>query len=858
MGCCLENLSLEKFLFLRYSHKTFPAGVSRLFNSRHNSVIYGIGKGKNKFKIFLPSFPRSVVGVSQRSAKKLLHPTNPVSNILLRHISATTCSLRQILLLLSCFNSLFMKYNYLKNIAVCLGVSALLLPVAVLAQSKTEYSSLIDALMSGRKLSGKQGPQGVDWINGGDQYSFKTKGSISSKNPADLKEAVIFNDADLKIPGTDSAFTYDEFHWANDSKHLVFSNNFRKKYRRSGISDYYVYDIDNKSLKVAAKNARSAELSPDGSMVGIERDGNMSVYNFATSQETQLTNDQTSENGIFNGHGDWVYEEELEVSKAWNWSPDSKYMAFWQFDESAVPDFQMTNFEGLHPDIKHISIPQVGDPNPKVKIGVIDVHSGKKVWLSPDETGDYYIPRIYWTSDPDVLALMTLNRAQNDMKLYFFNVKTGEHKVVLEEKNTTWVAISNFYTNVNDMVYFPTKTREFFWVSDRSGYYHIYRYNYDGKLINQVTKGDWDMLKVTGIDPLTQTIYYLSAETSPLQQQLFSIKYNGSKKTRLTQQTGFHDINMSPNTKYYIDKYSNSSTPTHVDLCDSKGKVLQTLEDNKAVTDFIAGHAYSPQEIFHFKTSDGVDLDGSMIKPFNFDPHKKYPVVLAIYGGPESHAVFDRFSANAWAQWLAQNGYIVVDVNNRGIANYGSAFMKAVYKQLGKLESHDFVETARYIGAMPFADSAKMAIMGGSYGGYSTTYTLLTHPGVFTVGIANSPVTDWRLYDDVYTERYMGIADDNAEGYKNSADMTHAANLKDHLLLIHSMSDDNVHPANTMQLLTALTNAGKDADLRIYPPGAHGAAYNMQSRLLIEELSFDYLEKYLKGKCDLPNLNDKN
>jgi dipeptidyl-peptidase 4 len=750
-----------------------------------------------------------------------------------------------------------MKTNLLKGAFLCLFAPAVMLPGHSSAQNKTQYTSLSDAMQQGRKLAGRPGPRSVNWINGGNQYSFVQNGVISIKDPATLKETEIFNAKGLTFPGGSDAFNYESFEWSHDSKHLVFQTNFRRKYRRSGVSDYYVYDVDGKQLKTAAKNARSAILSPDGSMVGIERDGNMFVYNFANDKEKQLTSDATGEEGIFNGHGDWVYEEELEVSTAWNWSPDSKYMAYWQFDERQVPDFQMTNFEGDHPEIKHINIPQVGDPNPKVKIGVINIASGKKVWLKPDETGDYYIPRIYWTSDPDVLAMLVLNRAQNDLKVYFFNVKTGEHKVVMEEKNSTWVAISNFYTNVNDMIYFPEKTREFFWVSDRSGYYHIYRYSYDGKLLGQVTKGDWDMLKVSGINPETKTIYYLSAEASPLEQMFYSIKFDGSHKTRLSAVNGFHDINMAPNTKYYLDKFSNMTTPTQVALCSNEGKTLQTLEDGKDVKEFLAGHAYSAPELFHFKTADGTPLDGYMIKPFNFDPKKKYPVVLTIYGGPESHAVFNRFDGNSWQQWLAQNGYIVVDVNNRGIANYGSAFMKCVYKQLGKYESSDFVSTARYVGSMPFADSTKMAIMGGSYGGYSTTFTLLTHPGVFKVGIANSPVTDWRLYDDIYTERYMGTADDNKEGYKQSADMTHAANLRDHLFLIHSMSDDNVHPANTMQLLTALTNAGKDADLRIYPPGAHGAAYNAESRYLINALSYQYLERYLKGNNNLLDLNDK-
>ena len=750
-----------------------------------------------------------------------------------------------------------MKYTLVR--ANLIGALALccLLPFGVMAQNKTGYSSLEDALQSAGKLYGNPGPQSVNWTDGGNKYSFISNDEIRSMDPKTQKDELVFTNNGLKFPGTDSAFNYESFQWSHDSKHLVFKTNFRPIYRRSGISDYFIYDLAGKQLKQAAKDARSAELSPDGSKVGIERGGNMYVYNFATAKETQLTNDQTDEHGTFNGHYDWVYEEEFGQAQAWNWSPDNKYMAFWQFDERKVPDFQMTNFEGNHPDQIHISIPQVGDANPSVKIGVVDVTSGKKVWLTPDETGDFYIPRIYWTSTPDVIALMTLNRAQNHMKLYFFNVKTGEHHVVLEEQNKTWVAIFNFYTNVNDMIYFPEKSKEFFWMSDRSGYYHIYRYGYDGKVINQVTKGSWDMIKVTGIDAQAKKIYYLSAETGGLNQELWTINFDGNNKAKLSTVSGYHDINMSPNTRYFLDNYSNVTTPWHVALSDDKGKVLKMLEDNQGVSEFIKTHAYSPEEHFQFTNSEGVKLDGYYIKPFNYYPNKKYPLVMTVYGGPESHDIFDNFTTNAWAQWLAQNGYVVANVNNRGIANYGSAFMKSVYKQLGKLESSDFVETAQYLVKKGIVDADNMAIMGTSYGGFSTTYTLLTHPGVFKVGIANSPVTDWRLYDDVYTERYMAPLDENEEGYKTSSDMPYAKNLKDHLLLIHSMSDDNVHPANTMQLLTALTNAGKDAELRIYPPGAHGAAYNWESYRLIQNVSFQFLEKNLKGKSDLPNLNGK-
>lgn len=715
------------------------------------------------------------------------------------------------------------------------------------AQEKKPFANIAEALQSTGVLRGRSGPESLNWIQRGNQYSFISNNEIHVMDPKSLQEKTVYSNTGMKLPGTDKAFDYQSFQWSLDSKHLVFRTNTRHLYRRSAVSDYYIYDVDSRQLQPAARDARSAELSPDGRMVGMERGGNMYVYDFSTSKEQQLTNDSTSENGVFNGHYDWVYEEEFGQAQAWSWSRDSRYIAFWQFDERPVPMFHMTNYEGFHPDQVAIPIPQPGDANPTVKIGVVDVKSGKKIFLETEESGDFYIPRIYWTSNPDELALMTLNRAQNHMKLYFFNVRTGARRVALEEKNSTWVAIFNFYTNVNDMIYFPEKSKEFFWVSDRSGYYHIYRYGYDGKLINQVTNGNWDMIKVTGINPDTKSIYYLSAEASPLEQTLYSVKYDGTGKQKLSTVAGFHNIDMSTNTAWYIDAYSNVSTPTQVGLYDSKGRLLKLLQDNKATSDYVKAHAYAPTEMFHFKTSDNVSLDGSMIRPMNFDPNKKYPVVLAIYGGPESHGVFNRWGANGMHQWLAQNGYIVVDVNNRGIANYGSEFMKVVYGLLGKWESNDFAETAAYLSKLPYVDGSRMAIMGTSYGGYSTTYTLLTHPGVFKVGIANSPVTDWRLYDDVYTERYMGTLPENGSGYKNSSDMTHAAGLKDHLLLIHSMSDDNVHPAHTMQLLTALTNAGKDADLRIYPPGAHGAAYNWQSHLLISTVSFQYLEKYLKN-----------
>ena len=743
----------------------------------------------------------------------------------------------------------------MRRLVALAALIALACPQGLLAQEKREYADLKESLFTAFNVGATPGPEEVNWIDGGNRLSYMSgagHAEIQTLDPTTLEEHRLL-DKKLLFPGTLRDFSYESFQWASDSRHLVFTSNPRQIFRRSTISDFYVYSLESGSLKLAARDARSADLSPDGSMVGIVRDGNMFAYDFNTGKETRFTQDTGKD--FFNGYYDWVYEEEFGKARAWNWSPDSRYIAYWHFDERKVPVFQMTNFAGLHPEYEQIPIPDPGDPNPSVKIGVIDVHTHKNVWLEPDEKGDFYIPRIYWTSEPDVIALVTLNRAQNHLKLYFFNVRTGEHRVVMEERNRSWVAIFNFYTGVDDMLYFPEKTKEFFWVSDRSGYYHIYRYGYDGKVLGQVTRGDWDVIKVTGIDPAGQTIYYLSAEASPLEQQLYSVRFDGTGERRLSEEAGYHEVNMAPNTRYYLDTYSSIGSPTRVALRDQTGKTLKLLADGQKVSSFLEHHAFAPTELFHFTTSDGMALDGSIIKPLHFDSTHRYPVVFDIYGGPESHAVFNRFVFDGWRQWLAQNGYIVVDVNNRGIANYGSAFLKVVYKQLGRWESNDFAETARYLGGLPYADSARMAIMGTSYGGYSAAYTMLTQPGVFKVGIANSPVTDWRLYDDIYTERYMAPLEDNPEGYQKSAAGHYAANLRGHLLLIHSMSDDNVHPAHTMQLLTALTNAGKDVDLRIYPPGGHGAVYNLESYLLIEDVGYQYLERYLKGKTDIPPIN---
>lgn len=731
-----------------------------------------------------------------------------------------------------------------------LALAAALNPSTLASQQKSTFSSRQEALTAGRELSGGGGPRGLTWIDGGNRYSYTDRADsggevIRSFDPASGRDELLFSARGLTFPGSDSAFNYISFQWAQDSKHLIFQSNFHRLYRRSGTSDFYVYTLASKNLQLAAKGARTGELSPDGSRLGYERDGDMFVTDLASGKELRLTHDATDL--IHNGRYDWVYEEEFGLAQAWKWSPDSRNIAYWQLDESPEPTIQLTDFSGVHPEWDTIRVPLAGDSNAKVRIGVVDVSSGKQTWLEPGAEGGEYIPRIYWTSEPDTLAVVTLNRSQNEMKLFFFDIHTGGHRLVMTESSPAWVDVYDFYAGVQDMLTFPAGSREFFWISDRDGWQHLYRYSYAGRMVKQVTSGQWSVTRVEGTDPARKTVYFTTTKDSPLERQLYSVRYDGSHLTRLTTTTGTHDIDMSPNARFYLDRWSSVSQPRQVELWATGGRMIKKLEANPGVTAWMKTHAYSPTELFSFTTSDGQKLDGSMVKPYPFDSTRRYPVIFAIYGGPGSQQVYNSFNSSGWTQWLAQEGYLVVGLNNRGSNNYGSKFMKVVHQQLGKWESHDFAEAARYLSTLPYVDSSHIAIMGGSYGGYSTVFTMEQYPDIFKVGVANSAVTDWRLYDNIYTERYMNTPALNEQGYNTSSAVKNAKALTGRLLLIHSMMDDNVHPANTMQLLTAMTNAGHDVDTRIYPPGRHGAAYNAQSNMLIMQVTDQFLAEHLKS-----------
>ena len=733
-----------------------------------------------------------------------------------------------------------------------------ILPLSVEAQvlEKQRYQDVGQALSASIYLSGEDGPQNVVWIEGGERFSYYEFNpqtqvqEIRAYSPGDGSDELIFTPVNLTFPGTDNPFQYRSFQWSSDFGFLLFQTGFIPIYRYSGISDYYYYSIADESLELVAEDAFTAELSPDGTRIGYGQEGELFVYDLTSGEERQLTFD--AEENLFNGRFGWVYEEEFGKVQAWEWSPDSRHIAYWQSDERHVERFISTDYEGQYPEYTDIPYPKVGEENPTIRIGVADVESGDQRWIDHDMK-DGYIPRIYWTSDSDQLALVDLNRTQNHLQLWFYDIQSGEGRLVMEEQSEVgWIDVFDFFAGIDDYFFFPEDREEFLWISDRDGWSHIYRYDYSGELINQVTEGEWEVTNVHAVNSDKERIWYTSTETSPLERHLYSIAFDGSGKQKYSQEPGTHSISMGQDGRFYIDRYSNTETPKQVELwsTDNGGEQLETLAANEQVQQFTDRYDYVPRELFRFSAGDH-ELDGYMIRPSDFDPEQQYPLILNIYGGPGSQGVLNAFETDGWSQYLAQSGYVVVNINNRGSGGYGRDFEKVVYLNLGIHEAEDYAATVSWLAEeYPWIDGERVAIRGHSYGGYLSALTPLLYPDLFDVAIVAAPVTDWRLYDTIYAERYMGLPDENSEGYDNSAVMTHAGQLKAEMLVAHSSMDENVHIQNTMQMIRAFTDNGIDVDLRIYPPGAHGVAYNQQSYLLLYRVYTDFLNQHLQEKQD--------
>ncbi len=709
------------------------------------------------------------------------------------------------------------------------------------AQGERNQLSLDDIFTSG-KYAGKA-ITGVHWLNDGARYSYyerDTAAKVTNIFIYDVNSKSsrrVLTTAELKMAQDDPPFRFTTYQWSPDEKQILFiSAPPEREYlsRLTPAGNIFVYDLGNKSfrrLTNVSDPQYNVKFSPDGKSIGFVRNNNIFVVDVASGAERQLTTDGAEH--IINGKFDWVYEEEFEISDGWQWSPDGKHIAFWRLDENRVPEYTLTEWDSLHLTLIPMRYPKAGEPNSIVKIGVIDLQSSMTKWMDLGSNDDIYIPRMQWTLDPAILSIQRMNRAQNVLELLYADIVTGTTHTVLTESEEKWVDISNDLTFLKD--------GNFIWPSERDGYRHLYLYKNDGTVVNQITKGEWEVDSFCGVDEKTGTVYFSSTEVSPLERHIYRIQLDGRKKKRITEMAGTHTANFSPTYKYFLDTYSNISTPPRISLMNNEGSVLSVVEENNIQT--LKNVQIGKTAFLSITTADGVSLNASIMKPANFDSTKKYPVLVYTYGGPGSQVVrnaWERTSDVLWYTYLGEHGYLIFMVDNRGTGARGKAFKTAGYRNLGKWEVNDQVEGARYLSSLPYVDRERIGIWGWSYGGYLTSMVILNGADYFKAAVAVAPVTSWRYYDNIYTERYMGTPQNNPSGYVESSPITHASKLKGKFLLIHGTSDDNVHFQNTANFVSALEKANKQFSLRFYPDKNHGI-YGGVTRLNLYTLMTNFI-----------------
>ncbi|HQP04813.1 MAG: S9 family peptidase [Bacteroidales bacterium] len=632
------------------------------------------------------------------------------------------------------------------------------------------------------------------------KYSYKTGEMVEN-----LFKAKDFKD--VKIP-----WIFD-YQFNHDETMMLISTNYDPIYRHSFKADYYIYDLKEKTLKPLSEEGSQqlACFSPDGSKISFVRNNNIYVVDLATGIEQSITTDGEW-NHIINGAPDWVYEEEFSFSKAYEWSPDGNYLAFLKTDESNVKQYSIQLFDGLYPSNYEYKYPKAGEENSKVDVYVYQFKSGLTVKMDIPGREDDYIPRIKWTNTENTLAIVHLNRLQNELTIIFGDALSGNTEDVLTYTEKK-------YIEINDDLTFLEDGQRFLFSHESDGYRHLYLYSNNGKLINQVTKGNWEMTTLYGCDNNAGKVYYQSCESSPINRSIYSVNLDGSGKKLLSAATGTNEAEFSSSFAYFINTYSDANTPYIVTLNNSEGELIREIENNNALRQDIKDkYCFSEKKFFTFTTSEGVELNGWMIKPANFKASKKYPVLFYVYGGPGIQTVTNDWDYNlAWWQMLAQQGYIVVSVDNRGTGARGKDFRQVTYGQLGKYEVIDQIEAAKYLGAQKYVDKSRIGIFGWSYGGYMTALCMTIGADYFKAGIAVAPVTNWRYYDSVYTERYNGLPQNNASGYDDNSPINHTSELKGSFLLVHGTADDNVHFQNSVELVQKLIDSDKQFETMYYP-----------------------------------------
>ena len=631
----------------------------------------------------------------------------------------------------------------------------------------------------------------------------------------------------------------ESYSFSPSEKQILIANNTNQIFRHSSTADFFLYDIETKQLAKILDQVLEPTFSPDGKSIAFAKGNNLFVYNIATKVTAVVTTDGRK-NSIINGVTDWVYEEEFGHVRAFEWSADSKKLAFVKFDETEVSEFSMTMFgKDLYPTLNTFKYPKAGEKNAIVNLYLYNVENKSSKTIDLSGYKDFYIPRMKWTTDANVLSVQILNRHQDNLDLLFVDGNSGKSSIVLNENDSAYVDVHENITFLKD--------NSFVWTSEKDGFNHIYVFDKTGKLKNQVTAGNWDVTSFYGIDQKNNKIFYQSVENGSINRDIYSIGVDGKNKMRLTQSTGTSSATFSPNFDYFINKFTNSDTPALFSLNESKtGKQVKEILNNSELASKLENYNLSKKEFMVLKTLGGQNLNAWMIKPKNFDAAKKYPVFMFQYSGPGSQQVNNDWTDtnDYWFMMLAQQGYIVACVDGRGTGFKGAAFKKCTQKQLGKFEVEDQIDAAKTLGEMAFVDKTRIGIWGWSYGGFMASNCILKGADVFKMAIAVAPVTNWRFYDSIYTERYMTTPQENASGYDENSPINHVAKLKGNFLLIHGSGDDNVHVQNSMQMMEALIQANKQFDSQIYPDNNHGI-YGGYTRIQLYNKMTNFIKEKL-------------
>lgn len=703
------------------------------------------------------------------------------------------------------------------------------------ATTEPALKELSNEIIHGGSLDGTP-PSGFAWSPDGTRLAFLRKSETGKKPGLNVLE-IASNTTTGIAPESITSFDWSP---SGDAIAAVSSG------------DLYLIPIGAQPPAAARRltsteaTETDARFSPDGAMIGFIRDHNIWVLDLATQRERRMTGGNAE--GVINGEIDWVYEEEFEISKGWWWSPGSTRIAYLQFDQRMVPTYPIVDWIPTHPEVERQHYPKAGDNNSIVKVGIVDARTGAGTapdvpatrWIDLGADTDIYVPRVAWTAGDDLLAVQRLDREQTHLELLLCDVKTGATRRVLEESDPKWI-------NIGDDWKFLSHGDLFIWGSERDGHRHLYLYDLQGRLIRRLTTGAWDVTAIARVDEAGKRVFYISTQESPRQRQLYQVSIeSGGPAIRITQGDGWHTTWVSPGGGHYVDSHSTAMNPPAITVKDTAGAIAAILDEG--LRKELATYRRGRVEFRDVPSKDGTLLPAMITLPPDFDPGRRYPVLVYVYGGPHAQVVADQWgnARGLWHQMMAAQGIIIWSLDNRGMGGRGHAWEAPVYRDMGRQELADQLEGVAYLKSLPYIDGSRIGIWGWSYGGYMTLYSLLNVPGTFKTGVAVAPVTDWRNYDTIYTERYMDRPADNEAGYRDSAPLQKAASLADPLLLVHGSSDDNVHMQNSVQLLEAFVNAGKPVEFMLYPRKNHGILGGPARTHLYEKIT-QFLTRHLLG-----------